>query len=78
MAVKVSVIIPTYKRPALLKRCVEALISQDFAENDFEVIIVTDGLDEETNNMLSESALMDFFLVGPSEITAAFSVISSR
>ncbi len=61
MAVKVSIIIPTYKRPTLLKRCVEALISQDFPEDDFEIIIVTDGLDEETNNMLSQSALLDFF-----------------
>jgi glycosyltransferase involved in cell wall biosynthesis len=61
MSVKVSIIVPTYKRAALLKRCVEALVSQDFPENEYEIIIVTDGLDEETNNMMTESAFFDFF-----------------
>lgn len=61
MSVKVSIIVPTYKRPALLKRCIESLISQDFPEQDYEIIIVTDGLDEDTNHMLSQSGLFDFF-----------------
>ncbi|SRR6185312_10226819 len=61
MSVKVSIIVPTYKRPALLKRCMEALVSQDFPENEYEIIIVTDGLDEDTNNMMAESAFFDFF-----------------
>lgn len=61
MSVKVSIIIPTYKRPQLLKRCLEALMSQEFPENDFEVIIVTDGLDDETNNMLADCRIFHFF-----------------
>jgi glycosyltransferase involved in cell wall biosynthesis len=61
MSVKVSIVVPTYKRSVLLKRCVEALVSQDFPENEYEIIIVTDGLDEETNNMMAESAFFDFF-----------------
>lgn len=61
MSVKVSIIVPTYKRPALLKRCLEALVSQDFPEDEYEIIIVTDGLDEDTGNMLAESAFFDFF-----------------
>ncbi len=61
MSVKVSIIVPTYKRPALLKRCLEALVSQDFPENEYEIIIVTDGLDEDTNNMMAASSLFDFF-----------------
>ncbi len=61
MPVKVSIIIPTYKRPMLLKRCLEALISQDFPANEFEIIVVTDGLDDETNNMLADDRLFDFF-----------------
>jgi glycosyltransferase involved in cell wall biosynthesis len=61
MSVKVSVIVPTYKRPSLLKRCIEALISQDFPENQYEIIIVTDGIDEDTNQMLAQSGLFDFF-----------------
>jgi len=61
MSVKVSIIVPTYKRPALLKRCIEALISQDFPEQEYEIIIVTDGIDEDSNQMLSQSGLLDFF-----------------
>ena len=61
MPVKVSIIIPTYQRPLLLKRCLEALISQDFPHSEFEVIIVTDGLDDETNNMLADFQVFDFF-----------------
>jgi glycosyltransferase involved in cell wall biosynthesis len=61
MSVKVSIIVPTYKRPELLKRCLEALISQDFPESEYEIIIVTDGIDEETNQMLAQSGLFDFF-----------------
>jgi glycosyltransferase involved in cell wall biosynthesis len=61
MPVKVSIIIPTYKRPLLLKRCLEALISQDFPEDDYEIIIVTDGIDEDTNKVLSQALLFDFF-----------------
>lgn len=61
MRLKVSIIVPTYKRPALLKRCIEALISQDFPEEDYEIIIVTDGIDEETNSMLAAAGLFDFF-----------------
>lgn len=61
MPVKVSVIIPTYQRPALLKRCLESLISQDFPNEQFEIIIVTDGLDEETNKMLAEEGIFDYF-----------------
>lgn len=61
MDIKISIVIPTYKRPALLKRCLQALIAQDFKEEDYEIIVVTDGLDEETNNMFSEVGLFSSF-----------------
>jgi glycosyltransferase involved in cell wall biosynthesis len=41
----VSVIIPTYKRPALLIRCLQALAMQQFPKKQFEIIVVTDGPD---------------------------------
>jgi glycosyltransferase involved in cell wall biosynthesis len=53
---KISVVIPTYKRPALLLRCVSALMQQDFSKNDFEIIVVSDGFDDH-----SEEILMPFF-----------------
>lgn len=61
MFVKVSVVIPTYKRPELLKRCLKALLSQDFAAEDYEIIVVTDGMDENTHRMIRNSRLFDFF-----------------
>jgi GT2 family glycosyltransferase len=38
----VSVVIPTYKRPDLLQRCLEAVLAQDFGE-PYEVIVVDDA-----------------------------------
>jgi GT2 family glycosyltransferase len=49
----ISVVIPTYQRPDLLCRCLSALCRQSFAKEDFEVIIVSDGPDEETKNAIA-------------------------
>jgi glycosyltransferase involved in cell wall biosynthesis len=54
MVTKVSIVIPTYKRPALLKRCIDSLLSQDFPKEEFEIIIITDGPDEETLSMVQQ------------------------
>ena len=54
MAIKVSIIIPTYKRPALLLKCLEALLLQDFSREEYEIIVVTDGPDQQTNNLILE------------------------
>ena len=62
MSTQVSIVIPTYKRPLLLKRCLEALILQDFQKEKYEIIIVTDGLDEDTTNMLRDTFLNNLFL----------------
>ncbi|ASZ13823.1 glycosyltransferase [Chitinophaga pendula] len=45
MAISISVIVPTYKRPRLLMQCLQALAAQDFDKSAFEVIIVSDGPD---------------------------------
>jgi glycosyltransferase involved in cell wall biosynthesis len=42
----VSVIIPTLKRPALLQRAIASVLAQSF--QDFEIIVVIDGPDDET------------------------------
>jgi len=49
---KVSVVIPTYKRPKLLIDCLTALSKQTLSKEDFEVIVVSDGPDEETLNSI--------------------------
>jgi glycosyltransferase involved in cell wall biosynthesis len=38
-----SIIIPTYRRPDPLRRCLEAITSLDFARDRFEVLVVDDG-----------------------------------
>lgn len=48
MAVKISVIIPTYKRANLLVKCLDALAMQSIPSTAFEVIIVSDGPDQGT------------------------------
>jgi GT2 family glycosyltransferase len=45
MPVKISVVIPTYRRPALLQSCLKALAAQHFDPADYEVIVVSDGYD---------------------------------
>lgn len=44
----VSVVVPTYRRPALLRRCVEALLRQGLAPGQSEILVVDDGHDEAT------------------------------
>ena len=51
----ISVVIPTYKRPALLLRCVDALSKQSFLSQNFEVIIVSDGPDDETRHAVENT-----------------------
>ncbi|MCP4350154.1 MAG: glycosyltransferase [Desulfobacterales bacterium] len=48
----VSVIIPTYNRARMLKQAVDSVLAQDFA--DFELIVVDDGSDDNTQEILDE------------------------
>lgn len=52
MKEKITVVIPTYNRSALLIRCIKALEKQSLAASDFEVIVVSDGVDAVTRNAL--------------------------
>ncbi len=54
MDTELTVVIPTYKRPALLHKCLEALNCQYFAKEKLEVIVVSDGPDAETENLVSQ------------------------
>ncbi len=54
MQIKISVIVPTYKRPQLLKNCLLNLCNQTFDSKEYEIIIVSDGPDKETGIMVSE------------------------
>lgn len=52
MQMKISVVIPTYRRPHLLVRCLEALMRQNFNTNEYEIIVVSDGPDPDTNEAM--------------------------
>lgn len=51
---KISVVVPTYKRPKLLLRCIDALLAQRFESSAYEIIIVSDGFDEETAHAIAQ------------------------
>jgi glycosyltransferase involved in cell wall biosynthesis len=46
--VKISVVVPTRQRKALLQRCLYALLEQRLPSTDYEIIIVSDGPDNGT------------------------------
>lgn len=48
MSITVSVVVPTFRRPALLERCLKALLAQDFAPAAYEILIVDDAACKET------------------------------
>jgi GT2 family glycosyltransferase len=54
MEIEVSVIVPTYKRPALLKQCLDALLNQKI-QVEYEIIVVIDGGEEELKKSVDRS-----------------------
>ncbi len=64
MCIKISVVIPTFKRPQLLLKCLSALKNQSFSSENYEVIVVTDGPDEATRqnveSFTNEHHLLNF------------------
>jgi glycosyltransferase involved in cell wall biosynthesis len=57
MTRKISIVIPTYRRPKLLAKCLDALLHQTFDANDFEIIVVSDGPDEATRTLVTSQAV---------------------
>ncbi len=53
MNIKISVVVPTYRRPALLNQCIKALVQQSFTPEAFEIIVVSDGTDTDTQHAVS-------------------------
>lgn len=52
----VSLVIPTYRRPELLARCLGALAGQTVAPDRFEIVVVDDGSGDETSRVLAEAS----------------------
>ena len=51
--IRLSVIVPTYNRSAVLARCLEALAGQDCGLDRFEVIVSDDGSTDDTRAVVS-------------------------
>jgi len=52
MTILVSVVVPTFKRPDLLHRCLDALLAQDFDPANYEIIVVDDAASDETRQQV--------------------------
>ena len=48
MSIQISVVVPTCRRPELLRRCLEALLAQDLDPECYEIIVVNDAPDANT------------------------------
>lgn len=53
---RISVVVPTYRRPDLLDRCLSALVAQDFDAPSFEVIVADDAASDETERQVQSWA----------------------
>ena len=54
--IAVSVVVPTYRRPQLLQRCLEALLAQDIDPSTYEVIIADDAACKQTRALVEQIA----------------------
>src|SRR5690606_40706375 len=54
MSLRISVVIPTYKRPNLLMKCLSALANQDLGKENFEVLVVSDGPDAVNRTLIGD------------------------
>ena len=43
MTLRVSVVMPSYERPAMLQRCLAALAAQTLGGDEYEIVVVHDG-----------------------------------
>lgn len=52
--IKISVVISTYQRISLLDQCINALLSQTLNAHEYEILIVSDGPDEATQEIVKK------------------------
>ncbi len=61
ITMQISVIIPTFKRPALLIKCLSHLAQQNFPKEKYEVIVVSDGPDIKTKTDVTSFSQQQLF-----------------
>jgi GT2 family glycosyltransferase len=55
---KISVVIPTYRRPQLLMRCLHALHKQTLDKKHFDIIVVSDGYDKTSEKLVKDMSVL--------------------
>src|SRR3954454_23939032 len=58
MTILVSVVVPTYKRPELLRRCLAALLAQDYDPRAYEIIVADDAACDVTRQLVERLCLI--------------------
>jgi GT2 family glycosyltransferase len=53
MTIAISVVVPTYRRPALLRRCLEALLAQDLDPATYEIVVADDAACQHTQQLVA-------------------------
>lgn len=53
-SIEISVVVPSFRRPALLKRLLQSLARQSLDKQHFEILIADDGPDQETRELASQ------------------------
>jgi len=52
---KISIVVPVFNEEKLIKDCLDALISQNYPKNDFEIIVVNDGSTDGTGKIIKKA-----------------------
>ena len=76
-APRVSVVIPTYKRPELLTRCLDALVRQTLPPSCYEIIVVDDGSDADTRAACADVARRSASAASPWRSQSRSGIVSS-
>jgi GT2 family glycosyltransferase len=56
MTVRATVVVPTYRRPDLLDRCLSALLAQGLDPGEYEILIADDAAGDETRGQVAKWA----------------------
>jgi glycosyltransferase involved in cell wall biosynthesis len=61
---RISVLVATYDRPALLRACLDSFAAQTLPRGDYEVVVVDDGSESDELDKVLEEAAEDVQVVG--------------
>ena len=56
-----SVVIPTFNRRHYLSRCLEAIFNQEYPKDEYEILVINDGSDDDTQGYLASVRRDNFY-----------------